>query len=222
MKVFSFCLYGSNPKYTLGMIENIKIINEKFSEWYIYIYYDDVPSIIIEQINTFKNIRLIHSIYTGAKRTLERFNPIDDTNVEIMIVRDADSRIHNRDIWTINQFIKSDKQFHIIRDHIWHRTTILAGLWGIKQGLLKFNIEESIKNYVNRCENKWQVDQIYLNRFIYPIIKNDVLIHGSLKMYEEEIVTPFPCPVKNDDFCGQVIDYKNNIPYRVFNLKGFV
>ena len=41
-------------------------------------------------------------------------------------------------------------------------------------------------------------------------------------MYKEETVTPFPCPVKNDDFCGQVIDYKNNIPYRVFNLKGFV
>jgi len=222
MKVFSFCLYGSNPKYTLGIIENIKIINEKFIEWYIYIYYDNVPNIILETMNTFKNVKLIPSSYTEAKTMLDRFIPIDDTNVEIMIIRDADSRIHDRDIWAINQFINSDKKFHIIRDHIWHRTPILGGLWSIKQGLLKFNIKESIKNYATTCENKWQVDQIYLTRFIYPIIKNDVLIHGSLKMYEEENVTPFPFPVKNDDFCGQVIDFKNNIPYRVFNLKGFV
>ena len=32
IKVFSFCLYGHNSKYTLGMIENVKIINDKFNE----------------------------------------------------------------------------------------------------------------------------------------------------------------------------------------------
>lgn len=221
MKVFSFCLYGSNPKYILGMIENIKIINEHFSDWYIFIYYDDISYDNLKYIDSFNNVKLIKSTYTKAKTMLDRFKAIDDKNVEIMIVRDADSRIHNRDRWAINKFIESDKKFHIIRDHIWHRTLILGGLWGIKQGLLNFNIEESIKNYEKNSENKWQVDQIYLIKFIYPIIKNNVLIHGILKMNNDEIITQFPCPVKENDFCGQVIDYRNNIPYKVFNLSGF-
>lgn len=216
MKVFSFCLYGSNPKYTLGMIENIKIINEKFKEWYTYIYYNNVPEDILNKIKEYTNVVLLNSEYTEAKTMLDRFKPIDNIDVEIMIVRDADSRIHNRDIWAINQFIMSNKKFHIIRDHIWHKTSILGGLWAVKKNLIKFNIQESIKKFEIFQKNKVQVDQTYLTRVIYPVIKNDVLIHGCIQMFQEEIVIPFPCPVQNNDFCGQVIDYKNNIEYKVY------
>ena len=222
MKVFSFCLYGSNPKYTMGMLENIKIINEHFPEWFTYIYYDDVPTDILEKITSFQNIKLCKSCYTGAKTMLDRFTPIDDPNAEIMLVRDADSRIHPRDRWAINAFIKSPKKFHIIRDHIWHGTLILGGLWGIKQGLLPFKLATSMQEFEKDKENKWQIDQIYLREYIYPRIKHDVLLHGSLKMLKEEIMVPFPCPVTDDDFCGQAIDYQNGVPVKLFDLKGFV
>ena len=65
MKVFSFCLYGSNPKYTLGMIENIKMINEYFNEWYTYIYYNNIPADILEKVKTYNNVILINSTYNN-------------------------------------------------------------------------------------------------------------------------------------------------------------
>ena len=159
-KVFSFCLYGSNPKYNVGMIENIKIINKMFNDWFIYIYYNNVPIDDLEKMQELQNVVLIKSKYDNANTTLDRFIPIDDPNVEIMFVRDADSRIHDRDIWAIKQFIESDNKFHIIRDHIWHGTLILAGLWGIKRGLLNFNIGESINNFVI---NKKKYNRYYYN-----------------------------------------------------------
>ncbi len=222
VKVFSFCLYGSNPKYTTGVIENIKIINQKFPEWFTYVYYDDVPENVLDEIKTYNNIELLKSNYTGAKTMLDRFKPIDNKDVEIMMVRDVDSRIHNRDIWAIKSFIKSDKQFHIIRDHKWHTALVMGGLWGIKQGLLKFNIENDISKYCDRWPNQQQVDQIYLINFLYPEIKNHTLIHGILKMDDDEDIIPFPCPIKDYDFCGQVIDYyTNGVPYKVFDENGF-
>ena len=217
MKVFSFCLYGSNPKYTLGMIENIKIINEKFEEWYTYIYYNNVPEDILNKIKEYTNVVLLESEYTQAKTMLDRFKPIDNIDVEVMMVRDADSRIHDRDCWAINEFLNSNKKLHIIRDHSGHRRPIMGGLFGIKKGLIEFNIKDKIKSYELNNENKYDVDQNFLEEYIYPIAlkNNDYLLHGN-KIYANEINTPFPFPVKNNDFCGQVVDFKNNIPYKCF------
>ena len=217
IKVFSFCLYGHNPKYTLGMIENVKIINDKFNDWYIYIYYNNVPENILEQLQLYNNVVLIKSSYTNHKTMLDRFKPIDNVDVDIMMIRDADSRIHDRDLWAINEFINSDKKLHIIRDHRYHQRPIMGGLFGIKRGFIDFNIENAIKIFEPNHEDAYQVDQNFLAHFIYPIaIKtNNYLLHGH-KISDNEIITPFPFPVTTGDFCGQVIDYKDNKAYRVF------
>ena len=217
VKIFSFCLYGRNPKYTLGMIENVKIINGKFNGWYIYIYYNNVPENIIEQLQLYNNVVLIKSTYTNHKTMLDRFKPIDNVDVDIMMVRDADSRIHDRDLWAINEFINSDKKLHIIRDHRCHQRPIMAGLFGMKRGFVDFNIENAIKIFERQNADAYQVDQNFLEQFIYPIaIKtNDYLLHGN-KIAENENSIPFLYPVVNRDFCGQVIDYKDNAEYRVF------
>ena len=217
IKAFSFCLYGNNPKYTLGMIENVKIINDKFNGWYIYIYYNNVPEHILEQLQLYNNIVLIKSTYTNHKTMLDRFKPIDNVDVDIMMIRDADSRIHDRDLWAINEFINSDKKLHIIRDHHYHQRPIMGGLFGMKKGFIDFNIENAIKEFEPQHEDAYQVDQNFLEQFIYHIaIKtNDYLLHGN-KISENEMFIPFPFPVINGDFCGQVIDYEDNKAYRVF------
>ena len=214
VNVFSFCLYGSDPKYTLGMIENVKIINDKFNGWYIYIYYDNVPENILEQLQLYNNVVLIKSVYTNHKTMLDRFKAIDNVDVDIMMVRDADSRIHDRDLWAINQFINSNKKLHIIRDHRYHQRPIMGGIFGMKKGFLNFNIENAIKIFQQQQGNCYGVDETFLQHCIYPIaIKtNDYLLHGH-KISTNEMVTPFPFPIDNDNFCGQVVIYKDGIPY---------
>jgi hypothetical protein len=204
MKVFSFCLYGDKPKYIRGMHENIKIITEKFPDWKVYIYYKDCP---IEQFLGYTNVVAILGNYSGSRITLDRFCAIDEPDVEVMIVRDADSRIHIRDEWCIRQFLDSSKLFHIIRDNGHHGTYILAGLCGIKKKCIPYVL---MRTYINTFLKTTipilrTDDQTFLRNVIYPKITDRVLIHGGICLQSEtNVIIPFKTPHL---FCGQVIEF---------------
>jgi hypothetical protein len=132
---FSFSLYGSNKKYTEGMIVNARQISERFPTAITQIYIaDDVPADIVARLLSVSNVRLIHvQRAVDQQNTFNRFLAIDDPDCDIMFSRDADSRIHDRDAACIEDFIASDKILHIIRDHPYHGTRIMAGMWGIRK-----------------------------------------------------------------------------------------
>jgi len=155
---------------------------------------------------------MIPAAYLGANIMFDRFTAIDDPAVTVMIVRDADSRVHERDCWAINEFIKSDFKVHIIRDHPHHKFHMLGGLWGLKQGVLKFKIRDSFNSYeIAALKPKWGRDQEYLKDIIYPLIKDVVLIHGSLKVGVNENLIEFPEEVKGGEFCGQVVFFDSGL-----------
>jgi hypothetical protein len=86
-----------------------------------------------------------------------------------MISRDTDSRLNSRESNAVNQWLKSNKDFHIMRDHPYHNTEILGGMWGVRNGLLS-DIKDDIKKYVKG--DFWQVDQNFLKEIVYPKVKN--------------------------------------------------
>ena len=196
------------------MFENIKLIETHYPDWYVYIYWHDLKDDVVDKLGkAWDHVVLRESKFTGPMAMFDRFMPIDDSDVDIMIVRDADSRIHERDQWAINQFIADpNKKFHIIRDHAWHNCQILGGLWGIKKGCLQFSITNRIMEYSKIALNVKSVDQTFLRLYIYPNIKGNALIHSSLKSYTlpGETTTSFKNPVTNDDFCGQICQYTSD------------
>ena len=207
MKVFSFCLYGTKPKYVEGMHQNIKTIGERFPDFTVFIYYGvDAP---INEFNNYKNVMLIPGKFSGNQLMLDRFCAIDDKSVEIMFVRDADSRINERDEWCIREFMKSSKMFHIIRDHPFHTTSIMGGLWGIKRGCIQHITMLSLIDFYRKSKkNVLGYDQHFLRDILYPRIASNCLIHGCVRMFHNEEV--FPIPFKNAHmFCGQAIEYTN-------------
>lgn len=207
MKVFSFCLYGDKPKYIVGMHENIKLISGLFPDWKIIIYYEE-DTTNISPFETYSNVILRKGEYKGNQMMLDRFKPIDEPDVEVMMVRDADSRVNERDEWCIREFIKSPKLFHIIRDHPYHTTLIMGGLWGIKQGALPhyMKLTNMIKLYAEQTHNRTGFDQYFLSDVLYPKIQSNVLIHGMLKMTVAENIIPIPFRSEHM-FCGQAIEY---------------
>ena len=116
MIFFSFSLYSTLDMYTKGMIENVKIINIHYPTAIIQIYIaNDVPIHIKNTLLEMSNVRLIYvENKPGIQNMFDRFQTIDDPDCSIMFVRDADSRIHDRDIACIEDFINSDKLLHII------------------------------------------------------------------------------------------------------------
>jgi hypothetical protein len=132
-----------------------------------------------------------------------RFYACEDADV--MISRDTDSRLSVREKLAVDEWLESDKDFHIMRDHPYHNALILGGMWGARNGILKDII--SIINQYNKG-NFWQVDQNFLREKIYPIIKDNSFIHDEFMKFENWSKS-FPSERKNKEFVGDVFDSNN-------------
>jgi hypothetical protein len=213
--VISFCLYGPyNKKYYKGLLENLQIINKKLPTFYIYISFgNDIDKSIIEDIKMYKNI--IYKIYdlTGDKIKSFRFIPLDNGKIDILFSRDIDSRINKRDLWCINDFIKSKYLVHIIRDHKNHTFPIMAGMVGFRKEFLKHinSFTDIIKLYEN-ITFSYLTDQIILANNIYKkYINSDIfLTHSSKNIFNENNFVQIPLLVNKETFIGQVIEYDDN------------
>ena len=132
-----------------------------------------------------------------------RFEPINEPDVEIMISRDLDSRILLREKLAVEQWISSDKVFHIMRDHPHHGWVILAGMFGIKKNDF-INMKELSDNFIQNDIRTY--DQEFLRDYIYPLIKNNSMIHATFQKFEQNNCLEFP--IKYDDeyrFVGEYV-----------------
>tara|TARA_Y100001963_G_scaffold159687_2_gene264625 strand:- start:9665 stop:10297 length:633 start_codon:yes stop_codon:yes gene_type:complete len=205
MKVIAFSLWGDNPKYTLGAIKNVEIAKELFPDWTCRFYLgEDVPEYIIQQLGKL-DAECCPMSGSGWNGMFWRFFAADSHDT--MISRDTDSRLGEREKVAIDEWLDSDKDFHIIRDHPYHATEILGGMWGARNGILK-GIKGMIKNHNNGSfDDKYQVDQNFLRDVIYPIVKDKAIVHDEF--FENK---PFPkdAPQRTSSyFVGQVYDHLN-------------
>ena len=227
-KVVSFCLYGSNSKYCLGAIENVEIINNKYPDWNVYIYYNSVPKGIITQLEKLGCKVIYYSTPQYAWIGMfYRFLPFEDDSVDYWISRDCDSRISEREMSFVNEWIQSGKMFHIIRDHPCHGNPVLGGTFGVNNK--KFNMKSKIKvqqhidNYLalyNKQSNKYDfnvhdlwgnycgADQHFTSVTIWNIIKDDHMAHISnefiRKSVDDKIVPP------SSDYVGRITAANDN------------
>jgi len=204
-KIISFSLWGNNPKYTIGAIENAKLVNEIYDGWIGRFYCGkSVPEDIIKSLKETPNTDVIlmeeDGDWTGM---FWRFYACEDSDV--MISRDTDSRLSNREKLAVDEWLNSDKDFHIMRDHPYHTTEILGGMWGCRNGILK-NIKKSIEEYVKG--NFWQVDQNFLKEKIYPIVRDNSFVHDSFFRVNPQS-KKFPSIRIDKEFVGDVFDENN-------------
>jgi hypothetical protein len=205
-KIISFSLWGDNPKYTIGAIRNAELTPIIFPNWVSRFYCGkSVPEDIIEKLKSLPQTEVIimdeDGDWTGM---FWRFYACEDS--DIMLSRDTDSRLSNREKLAIDEWLESDKDFHIMRDHPYHNTEILGGMWGVRNGLLK-NIKELIQEYVKG--DFWQVDQNFLREKIYPLVVNNSFIHDSYQSYNHNS-KQFPSERINKEFVGDVFDENEN------------
>jgi len=202
MKVVSFSLWGDKPMYTSGAIVNAELSKVIYPDWICrYHCGETVPDEIISKLQSMDNVEIINRKedcnWTGM---FWRFEDASDPKVDIMISRDCDSRLCNREASAVKEWENSDKKFHIMRDHPSHGVPILGGMWGAKKSAVS-NMVELINSYVKG--DFWQVDQDFLREVIYPIVKDDSVVHDEF--FEKK---PFPEKRNGYNFVGQVYDEK--------------
>lgn len=205
-KVISFSLWGDQLHYYKGAIRNCEIAKELYSGWKCFFYIRSDSKIeYIEKIRSYDNAEVIMVDSKDEKRGLFwRFLPAFDNSIDITIIRDCDSRISLREVEAVNQWINSSKSFHIMRDHPYHNTEILGGMWGVKNKKFRYNFPldmEIIKEY----KDEYQEDQRYLRESIWPLVKDDAFIHDSFFTG-----LPFPSLRNAFEFVGQQFDENDN------------
>jgi protein O-GlcNAc transferase len=211
IKVFSFTLFGDQDRYCKGMLCNVEEIEKRFPDFKIWIYIgDSVPNSILIELANHSSVKLLFTGETGMVNKVYRYLPIDDPEVELMIVRDSDSRVYQRDEQSVHDFMKSEKRFQIIRDHRVHTIPILGGLFGVKKGCLEMPMIALLTIFfehdVKRENFGYEDDQNFLRRWVYPRIVYDAYIQDEYDQHFEppsmhvKISTPRVFP----DFIGQI------------------
>ena len=201
-KIISFSLWGDNPKYTIGAIRNAELASEIYPEWVCRYYIGkSTPTDIILELESKPNTEIILMDEDGEWNSMFwRFYPISDEDTEIMISRDCDSRLSNREKLCVDEFLNSDKMFHTMIDHPWHGG-IMGGMWGAKKGIL-----QKMKSLIDEWPktNQWQTDQSFLNHIVSPLVSNTIMVHDSINLRN------FPSKRQNYHFVGEVFDGEDN------------
>jgi len=120
-----------------------------------------------------------------------------------MISRDTDSRLNHREKAAVDEWLESDKSFHIMRDHPFHKFPVLGGMWGVKKDVVP-NMVDMIKEFGGTDE--YGTDYVFFAKKVLPSIHRDqVLIHDEFFGGEK-----FPTPRVDFGFVGQVYDANDN------------
>ena len=201
MKLITFSLWGQDPKYLVGAIKNAELARTIYPGWICRFYVgSSVPSAIINKLSTFSNVQIVAKEEWGDWRGMYwRFEPASESNVEVMISRDTDSRLNFRERAAVDEWLESDKGFHIMRDHPWHKFPVLGGMWGVKKGVVS-NMVDLIQEFGGTDE--YGTDYVFFAKKVLPSLHRDqIMIHDEF--FEGKT---FPLPREGYEFVGQVFD----------------
>ena len=204
--VISYSLWGDHPMYWVGALENIKQVKEYFPNWICRFYID--KNCNQELIDTIKGEN-VEVVLVDSKDSFHgmfwRFWASEDPDVDVFLSRDCDSRFSDREVAAINEWLVSDKDFHIMRDHPYHTVPILGGMWGCRNGIMrKIGLTKMIESW-NQYQRKG-IDQDFLGRCVYPLVVNNAMEHSEFNLRFGGEIRPFPTIRNNYEFVGDVFD----------------
>ena len=200
-KVISFTLWGNAEIYLFGGLLNADIAKKEWPGWICRYYVDatEIPKLFLDELNSRDNTEIIYMNESGCQfSTLWRFYAAEDCDV--MISRDADSRLNNRDKVAVDEWITSGKDYHILRDSCQHTRPMAAGMWGVRGRVLK-DIRKMVDDYRefsirNEIYDWFGVDQEFLEDIIYPLTRGNALVHDdwttTQPIFAGEERTPMP------------------------------
>ena len=107
-------VWGDNPRYIVGAKRQAELSKEFYPEWKVRIYTDNISNFTPDD-----SIEIIDR--KGYKNgVFWRFEPLFESEDNIVIVRDTDGRITVREQMAVNEWLDSNKKFHTFRDHEAH------------------------------------------------------------------------------------------------------
>ena len=191
--IISYSLFGALPRYCEVAISNVQLAKEIYPEWTCRFYVDDsVPQNIIDRL-TQHGAQIVDMRDSKLLGFFWRFLVIEDPTVKRFLIRDADSLLGYRERSAVDEWIASDKWFHVMRDFYSHTELILAGMWGGCTGVFTQLSEQMGQFIAVHTQNiQRELDQEYLRQCIWPTIQHSLLSHDSQQFDVEAKAFPPP------------------------------
>lgn len=190
-KVISYSLYGDSPKYCETAVLNCLAAQQHFPGFICRFHVDDsVPPAILRRLEE-QGAEIVSMSGRGTELfpTAWRFLPLDDTQADIVLVRDVDSLLDAREAWCVREWLESGKPFHIIRDDCCHTELILAGLFAARAGVLG-SVEEQLAGFIQAAGDRGAgrySDQLFLRECIWPLVRDHAVTHDRIYGYGTEV-----------------------------------
>ncbi|MEY4750697.1 MAG: hypothetical protein RIQ60_2911 [Pseudomonadota bacterium] len=187
LNLVSFSLYGQQARYGEMAVLNVLAARRHLPEFTCRFYLDDsVPPALVQRLKRLG----AHCVAMGSAgpsmpATFWRFLAMDDAAADCVLVRDVDALIDARDAWCVRDWQQSGLAFHVMRDDCCHTELILAGMFGIRAGVIP-GISALIANYLQQTGSRaWQRygDQLFLRHALWPRIRHQTLTHDSIYEY---------------------------------------
>ena len=143
----------------------------------------------------------------GSHGVFWRFEPLFEDEDNIVIVRDSDGRITEREFMAVKEWESTSDKFHVYRDHEAHfEFPIIACAFGYK-GCLSDNLHLIMREFATKT-NYYTNDQVFLRDFVWQSVQASALVHsmheGWFKETRKRLINPY-C------FCGNGYD-ENDMP----------
>ena len=219
VKICSLSLWGCAYEYWSGALQNARLHKSLRSGYDVFIFTDIASlrqALIDPKIRTIANELIQCTTLIKIDRTpgymgmFWRMLPFLWEDVERVIVRDADSILTSRELEAVRHWERSRHPFHIMRDHPAHLAAIMGGMFGGIVNTQMRKIFQPLKSLFDadrqyKLNTGWQVDQVFLKRYVFPLVSHISLIHDPF--YDQRA---FPTVRQGTEYVGDAVTRKKH------------
>lgn len=203
-RLIAFSLFGHDSKYRLGMMHNLRVVHRFYAGWKVIVYCDRLnhDSLIRESLGTHAEIVLQQEESQGLEGAFWRFLATLRPGVQTLLFRDSDSHFTSREVHAVDEWLASPYDVHIIRDHPFHFSPVMAGTLGVRGRALKVLAEVVTERLAGHRLTEYGDDQLFLSTQFYPQFRSKTLVHTNHVRYFLEHTRPMPPDVPGEMFVG--------------------
>lgn len=211
----------------VGALKNVELAKQLFPDYLCYFFTDNtVPQAYLDLLSKNENTKIINMSASSIPPLMWRFTAIDLPEVEVMLSRDADSRLNKREKITVDAWLSEHTDFMIIKDHPYFHTNVkmFGGMWAMKK-VKNFNIQQHINQWIKRTKHtditSYGIDQFFLDEVVYPLSLNSLSYYDNYNINQLACCKKIPYKRKNWRFIGEIFNEDGTRAYHWKSLRGY-
>jgi hypothetical protein len=186
-------------------VKNVALAARLYPGWEVWFYVGEgTDPATVDKLRE----RGVHLEFkTGLLETsgsLWRFEACLSDDVDVVIFRDADSLLSEREANLVDDWLRSGFPLHVFRDYPAHTSLVMAGLWGCTS-LVFPDIRKMLCQGIS--DFRYGCDEILISQHLYPAYLKSIWIHSPYLRYPLENIQSINQPPAFG-FMGE-IDAKN-------------